>query len=531
MTGSRFDSDTPGSWADYIAAHDPGDRSRANTRPFSRLLARVVDYALFLAVVYMGLLSVVGAWNPFNRWGMIVAAAIPLVWIPFEALLLTSAATTPGRFLLGIRIEDKHGEPPELGTALKRAFRVWGEGMAFGLPVLSAIALIRSGLILRRTGVTPWDRAAALRVLHRPPRRGRAVVSGITILAILGSVSLVAAGADASRQAERRVEKVVAEISGWAELEGSSVDVRREFAGALYTGAEHRIPVTLEPGETWSAAVACDNDCMDIDIYLIGESGDTLTSDTRVFEEASLFFETHEMIAADLVVFMYECAWEPCEYAVRLLRLDSGLASGSGTCFAVAPGTLITARHVVAGRETVFVRFVDGVDRIAHVVSEHAVSDIAILEIKDTSHEVLPLARETSLYVGATVFALGFPATDLLGSEVKVTDGVVSALSGPEGNDDLLQTSAPIQPGNSGGPLIDEKGEVLGVMVSTARSDAFYFEVGELPQNVNWAVRSKVVTDILAVAEVSVPRAPAPAEDRRTALERAIAATCFVETN
>jgi len=531
MSHGAARSDTPGSWVDYVATHDALNKRSAKTRPFSRVLARVVDYSLFAVVVSIGIEFYAGAWNPFGRFGMAVAAIwIPIAWIPFEALLLTSAATTPGRFLLGIRVEDSGGEPPALGPALRRSFRVWAEGIACGIPVLSAFAIIRSGLILRRDSEAPWDRVGGLETIHEPPRRGRAVASGIAICAILVSVGLVHFAADASRQASSGVEGIVEEISGWAELEGSALEVSREISGALNAGQEQRISVTIEPGQTWVAAIACDHECLDVDAYLVSESGDTLAGDERAFEEASLFFETHTQIDAELVISMYECLLEPCQFAVSLLRLDSGLASGSGTCFAVAPGMLVTARHVVAGRDTVFVRFSDDVERVARLISDDRTSDIAILEIPHTEHEFLALAPESSLYLGATVLALGYPATDLLGSEVKVTDGVVSALSGPNGHVDLLQTSAPIQPGNSGGPLVNESGEVLGVVVSTARSDAFYFEVGELPQNVNWAVRASTVTDILAAAEVEVPLAPAPAADRRTALERALAATCLVET-
>lgn len=535
-----------GSWADYITAHDPGDPGLEAPRAFSRLLARVVDYALFVIIVYIGLFSLVGAWNPFRAWGMAAAAVwIPLAWIPFEALLLTSAATTPGRHLLGIRVEASDGDPPYLGTAFRRSLRVWAEGIACGIPVLSLLAVIRAGLILNGNGITPWDRRASLHVRHRPPKRGRALASAFTILLILSISGWFVSSVGTARYAKSSVERIVDEIGAWAEEEGSDILVEGELEGALNMGEEHRIPVTLEPGETWAAAVACDEGCYDIDLYLVSESGDTLASDARAFEEASLFFETHRFLAADLVVYMYSCDFGPCAYAVRLLELDAGLTAGRGTCFGVAPGVLVTARHVVGERDSVFVQFGDGPLGVARVDPRHWDSDVALLTVEDTEHGVLPLATGASQYAGAIVLALGYPATDVLGDELKVTDGVVSALTGPEENEDLLQTSAPIQPGNSGGPLVNEKGEVVGMVVSTARSDAFYFEIGELPQNVNWAVRSEIVADILADAGIPIGRsspatsprsaapssqsASAPATDRRTALERAIAATCMVQ--
>jgi S1-C subfamily serine protease len=204
---------------------------------------------------------------------------------------------------------------------------------------------------------------------------------------------------------------------------------------------------------------------------------------------------------------------------------------GTGTCFGVAPGVLVTARHVTGDRDSVFVRFGDATRLVARVDSQRFENDIALLRIVDEEHETLALADRDSHYPGASVFALGYPATDLLGRELKVTDGVISSLSGPDDRDGMMQTSTPIQPGSSGGPLIDPGGRAVGMVVATAVSEVFYYEVGELPQNVNWAVRSDVIAEVLETAGVPVPDDGRPPADRRTALERALAATCFVETN
>jgi S1-C subfamily serine protease len=99
------------------------------------------------------------------------------------------------------------------------------------------------------------------------------------------------------------------------------------------------------------------------------------------------------------------------------------------------------------------------------------------------------------LRLGEESFVIGFPLTDQLGSDHKVTTGTISALSGSQGDSRLLQFSAPVQPGNSGGPLFNSHGEVVGVVVSTLSAWQSLRSGGPLPQNVNFAIK----TDYLLV--------------------------------
>jgi len=136
----------------------------------------------------------------------------------------------------------------------------------------------------------------------------------------------------------------------------------------------------------------------------------------------------------------------------------------------------------------------------------------------------LSLARPRSLKIGDPVFTVGFPATNLLGSEPKFTDGSVSALSGLRGEATVIQTSVPIQPGNSGGPLLTNEGSVVGVVTSTAAVQAFLSVTGTLPQNVNWAVKSEYATPLF-----DQPTPQPPATSRGDAIDRALKATCLIE--
>ena len=78
----------------------------------------------------------------------------------------------------------------------------------------------------------------------------------------------------------------------------------------------------------------------------------------------------------------------------------------------------------------------------------------------------------------------------VLGAEPKFSDGAISSLSGPGGEITFLQTTVPVQPGNSGGPLVSEQGEVVGIITASAAIVPFIKASGTLPQNVNWAVNA-----------------------------------------
>src|SRR5262245_34808783 len=93
----------------------------------------------------------------------------------------------------------------------------------------------------------------------------------------------------------------------------------------------------------------------------------------------------------------------------------------------------------------------------------------------------MSFSKPRSVRVG--VFTVGFPATQILGSEAKFTDRSVSALSGLGGEATFLQVTVAVQPGNSGGPLVNNDGQVVGVVTSSAAVRSFLAETGTLPQN------------------------------------------------
>jgi S1-C subfamily serine protease len=173
----------------------------------------------------------------------------------------------------------------------------------------------------------------------------------------------------------------------------------------------------------------------------------------------------------------------------------------TGTGFFVATNRLVTNNHVVKEcRRGVEIRFADQPSRPAYVLSQDDINDLALLHTDITS----PLVAWFRLRprVGERVATYGFPYSGILSSSGNFTLGDVSASTGMGDDSRILQISVPVQPGNSGGPLVDMIGNVVGMV--TAQLSAFaMIPSGSIPQNVNFAIRSPIITNFLSVKGVS----------------------------
>ena len=155
---------------------------------------------------------------------------------------------------------------------------------------------------------------------------------------------------------------------------------------------------------------------------------------------------------------------------------------GQGTCFLIAPGYLLTNNHCVEGAKEITVKGIDGdftTKYGATVVATDPSNDLALIKLgnKNIKFNPLPSAiRSSGVAQGEKVYALGFPAASAMGEEVKITEGIISAKSGAQGDISKYQISAAVNPGNSGGPLIDEQGNIVGVIYakSTIAESAGY---------------------------------------------------------
>ena len=114
------------------------------------------------------------------------------------------------------------------------------------------------------------------------------------------------------------------------------------------------------------------------------------------------------------------------------------------------------------------------------------------------------------------IYVAGYPFGDYYSSSVKVTKGIVSALSGLGNNFSNFQIDAALQPGNSGGPVIDEKGNLIGVAVAKLDQSKTFDDFGSLPENTNFAIKTGVVMNIIDAAKIK----PRPANERKLSRDK-----------
>ncbi len=182
-----------------------------------------------------------------------------------------------------------------------------------------------------------------------------------------------------------------------------------------------------------------------------------------------------------------------------------------GTGFLVTrDGYLVTSQHVINDCKKVFVRSEAGLLE-AVVVREDAATDLALLKVTGEFH-ALPVVSSRVIRLGAAVATIGFPNIGLQGIEPKLSKGDVSSLAGMQDDVKYFQISVPVQPGNSGGPLFDMHGNVVGVIASQLSQKAALESTGTLAQSVNYAVKSSYLLGFLE----SVPEANSGIPDALT---------------
>jgi S1-C subfamily serine protease len=163
----------------------------------------------------------------------------------------------------------------------------------------------------------------------------------------------------------------------------------------------------------------------------------------------------------------------------------------SGTAFFVSKeGNALTNAHVVEDCKRITVK-----GRTARLIATDQKNDLALLATAVTSPKWATL--RPTIQLGEDVVAFGFPLSGLLTSEGNVVTGNVTALAGIREDRRHLQISAPIQPGNSGGPLFDRYGNVVGVVVAKLGTLKVASTTGDIPQNVNFAIKASVAAAFL----------------------------------
>ena len=179
---------------------------------------------------------------------------------------------------------------------------------------------------------------------------------------------------------------------------------------------------------------------------------------------------------------------------------------GNGSGFFLSDdGYIATNQHVIEGAKKIQVEYLENGEKKvfeAEVVISDKPNDLAILQITDTEFKMnhsIPYNLDFKIKdIGSEVFALGYPMADVLGDDIKFTEGSISSKTGIDGDISTYQISVPIQPGNSGGPLFDENGNVVGITSSILNREMFDSE------NVNYAIKISYLKNLIDVLPKSI---------------------------
>ena len=201
------------------------------------------------------------------------------------------------------------------------------------------------------------------------------------------------------------------------------------------------------------------------------------------------------------------------------------IATGSGFVIA-APGYVLTNNHVV--EKCTEVR-APAHKTALKVVARDEKHDLALLEGDLPGTQAAHFRSSLPPRLVEPVIVAGFPLSDLLASSLNVTTGTISALAGPKNNEALFQITAPVQRGNSGGPVLDVNGNVVGVVVSKLNALRVAMATGDVPQNVNFAIDGNLARAFIEAQGIELPDPAEVAPSTRDAPDKARGFTLLLE--
>jgi S1-C subfamily serine protease len=179
----------------------------------------------------------------------------------------------------------------------------------------------------------------------------------------------------------------------------------------------------------------------------------------------------------------------------------------TGTGFFISKKIIATNYHVVANAKKINLIF-NSKKSNARLLIKDAINDLALLKVdfqgdqleKNLFYEQiipLPFGKVNLVKNGEKVFTIGFPLTQELGKEPRISEGIINSTVGINDDPRMYQISIPVQPGNSGSPLFNENGEVIGIITSTINNAYLILQKGTFPQNVNFAVKINYLNNLL----------------------------------
>jgi S1-C subfamily serine protease len=205
------------------------------------------------------------------------------------------------------------------------------------------------------------------------------------------------------------------------------------------------------------------------------------------------------------------------------------MGSQSGTGFVVSTnGHVVTNQHVVEGCVGDISGNLTGEAPVTlRLVPADETNDLALLQAPGSFKDVAVI-KDKAIQSRASVVAIGYPFHGLLTSDFTVTTGIVSSLSGLMNDTRYLQISAAVQPGNSGGPLLSSSGEVVGVVAAKLNALKFVKATGNIPENINFAIKTGALRDFLDNSVVSYQTSDSKTELKTTEIAHNARAFTFL---
>ena len=238
----------------------------------------------------------------------------------------------------------------------------------------------------------------------------------------------------------------------------------------------------------------CDNSIFGFESSITYDSGGNITNSTHA-DSPKMMPIVPDSVGAYVVGVACKYSHKSGAENHTEETVHSASMASAGTAWPLASGYVVTNYHVIGDRNKITLLRTNGEKLSAVVVLHDEANDLVLLKVKDTSKlpPALPLSSE-SAHIGDKVFTIGYPHPDIMGEAPKLANGIISAATGINDDPRTYQITVPIQAGNSGGPLVDMEGEVVGVTASKLSAVKMFQWTGDLPQNVNYAIKSAYVS-------------------------------------